>query len=420
MTYDLKIENVSVAMMTTVRPRQSQRGREAVTGSGNPFGLIRDAAVLTSGGKIAWVGKRAEAPVEPVAENFDGSGGLLTPGLIDCHTHLIYGGNRASEFEERLNGASYEEILKRGGGILSTVRATREASVDELTESGARRLTCLTSEGVTTVEIKTGYGLNPSTEDKMIRVMKELEKRSGITIKKTFLGAHAIPPEYAKNGDGYVDLICRDMIPAFAQAVDFVDVFCESVAFTPAQTERVFEAARRNGLGIKIHAEQLSNMGGAALAARYNAASADHLEYIDEAGVKAMAERGTAAVLLPGAFYFLKKSQAPPVRLFRNYGVPMAIATDSNPGSSPCLSLLLMLNMACTLFGLTPEEALLGVTRNAAKALGIESGAGSLEPGKTADMALFDVKTPTELIYSFGGNPCVNSWKGGKVSAKRR
>jgi imidazolonepropionase len=273
---------------------------------------------------------------------------------------------------------------------------------------------------VTTVEIKTGYGLYLEAEGKMIQVMKELEKRSGITIIKTFLGAHALPPEYADNGDGYVDLICRDMIPAFAREVDFVDVFCESIAFTPAQTERIFEAARRNSLGIKIHAEQLSNMGGAALAAHYKAMSADHLEYLDEAGVKAMAEQGTTAVLLPGAFYFLKESKTPPIQLFRNYGVPMAIATDSNPGSSPCLSLLLMLNMACTLFRLSPEEALAGVTKNAAKALGIESEAGSLEPGKAADMALYDVKTPTELAYSFGGNPCVNSWKGGKVLAKKK
>jgi len=399
MKYDVRIENISAATMTS-------------TESG--YGLIDDAAVLVQGDKIGWVGKRSEAPAGTADKTVDGNGGLLTPGLIDCHTHLIYGGSRASEFEELLTGTSYTEILKRGGGILSTVRDTRNASLEELTKAANRRLSSLIKEGVTTVEIKTGYGLDFETERKIIQAMKNLEKQTDITVKKTFLGAHAVPREYEKKSDAYIELVCNKMIPAFAGDVDYADVFCESIAFSLPQTKRVFEAAQQHGLKIRVHAEQLSNMGAASLASEFGALSADHLEYIDEAGVRNMADRGTTAVLLPGAFYFLREKKIPPIDLFRRYSVPMAVSTDSNPGSSPCLSILLMLNMACTLFHLTPEEALQGVTINAVKALGLENECGTLEKGKTADMALFNVKSPAELAYTMGGNLCVKVWKAGK------
>jgi imidazolonepropionase len=313
----------------------------------------------------------------------------------------------------------YAEILERGGGILATVRATRAASEDELTASAKARLSRLAAEGITTVEIKSGYGLDLETEEKMIKVMRNLEELAPVTVRKTFLGAHALPAEYREKEDEYLDLVCTVMIPALADQVDFADVFCESVAFSLEQTERVFETARQHALGIKIHAEQLSALGGAALASGYEAVSADHLEYADEAGVRTMAQSSTTAVLLPGAFYFVRERQAPPVELLRRYKVPMAVSTDSNPGSSPCLSILLMLNMACTLFGLTPEEALRGVTVNAARALGMEKETGTLEPGKTADLALFDVDRPAELAYTMGANPCAQVWKRGRGILKR-
>ncbi len=389
-------------------------------GSDIQYGAIKDAAIAVKDGKIAWLGQKKDLPefdalATPI---YKGQHRWITPGLIDAHTHLVFAGNRANEFEMRLNGASYEEISRQGGGILSTVAACREASEETLFELGRKRLNALAKEGVTTVEIKSGYGLNTETEVKLLRVARELGKHHHIDVKTTFLGAHAIPAEFKTQGaDSYVDYVINDMLPVIAeqQLADAVDVFCESIAFNLEQTQRVLLAAESYGLDIKLHAEQLSNLGGSALASKMSALSVDHIEYLDEAGVKALSQSNTCATLLPGAFYFLRETQQPPIELLRKYNVPMVVASDFNPGSSPLCSTLLMLNMACTLFRLTPEEALKGTTLHAAKALGISNSVGSLEVGKQADFCLWNIDTPAELSYHYGVNPCMQVVKNGIV-----
>lgn len=329
-----------------------------------------------------------------------GRGGVMTPGLVDCHTHLVYAGNRAGEFEQRLEGVSYEEIARAGGGILSSVRATRAASEDELIAASLPRLDALLADGVTTVEIKSGYGLTVADELKMLRVARRLGQLRPVRVITTLLGAHALPPEYAGRADDYVSLVCDEMIPAAAEGLaDAVDVFCEGIGFSPAQCERIYQASKAHGLAIKAHAEQLSNLGGSALAARYGALSADHIEYLDEAGVRAMAEAGTVAVLLPGAFHVLRETQLPPIELLRQYGVPMAVASDANPGTSPICMPTLMANLACTLFRLTPREALSGMTAQAARALG-RLDLGRIAVGAPADLCLWDIQQPAELAYA--------------------
>jgi imidazolonepropionase len=379
----------------------------SMAAGGAPYGLVEDAAVAIEAGRIAWAGARADLPSHHAGWPVEDMGGrLVTPGLIDCHTHIVFGGNRAREFEMRLEGASYEEIARAGGGIVSTVSATRAASVDELVDDALPRVDHLLAEGVTTLEIKSGYGLDNDTELNMLRAVRRIAAERPVEVKSTFLGAHAVPADYKDRADAYIDDVC---IPALELAhkaglVDAVDGFCEGIAFTPQQIERVFLKARELGLPVKLHAEQLSNLGGAKMAAKYGALSADHLEYLDEDGVKAMAAAGTVAVILPGAFYTLRETQLPPIDLFRQHGVPMAVATDCNPGSSPMTSLLLTLNMACTLFRMTPEEALAGATRNAARALGLDD-CGTIEPGKRADLCLWNVEHPAELSYRIGFNP---------------
>lgn len=375
------------------------------------YGIIENAAIGLSAGKIVWIGPESALP--DAAGNLsdyihDGSGHWVLPGLIDCHSHLVYGGDRAAEFEQRLQGLSYAAIAKAGGGILSTVRATREISEDDLLEKTLARLRPLFREGVTTFEIKSGYGLDLASERKMLRVATRLRDELGFRIQRSFLGAHACPPEFSGDTDAYTAHICDVMLPALhaENLVDAVDAFCENIGFSPAQVEKIFDKAREFNLPVKLHAEQLSNQHGAALASDYAALSADHLEHIDEGGVIAMAESGMTAVLLPGAFYTLRETKLPPIAWFRKHHVPMAIATDHNPGTSPTLSLLLMLNMGCTLFHLTPEEALAGVTRHAAQALGYSAICGTLETGKAADFALWDITHPRDLCYYFGYNPC--------------
>jgi imidazolonepropionase len=370
------------------------------------YGAITAGALAVRDGRIAWVGAEAELPHRDAAALIDGRGGWLTPGLIDCHTHLVFGGDRSAEFEQRLQGISYEAIARAGRGIASTVRATRAASAEALEQSARRRLEALRADGVTTVEIKSGYGLDRATELRMLEVARRLGDEPGIEVRTTFLGAHALPPEYRDDRAGYLDLVCEQVLPEAAERglADAVDAFCEGIAFSPAETARVFEAAGRHGLPVKLHADQLSDLGGAALAARFGALSADHLEYASEGGVRAMAAAGTVAVLLPGAFYTLRQDQRPPVGLLRRHGVPIALATDCNPGSSPVVSLLAMLNMGCTLFGLTPEEALAGVTRNGARALGL-SDRGTLAVGQRADVALWRIERPAELCYWLGLAP---------------
>jgi imidazolonepropionase len=369
------------------------------------LGLIERGALVTEAGRLVYVGPEADAP--SAAESVDCEGRWITPALIDCHTHLVYGGDRAREFELRLDGASYEEIARAGGGILSSVAATRAASEDALVAQAAPRLDALIAEGVGAIEIKSGYGLDLSTERKMLYAARRLGEARDVIVKTSFLGAHALPPEYRERRDAYVDLVVGEMLPALAAEglVDAVDGFCESIAFTPAEIARVFDAARRLGLPVKLHAEQLSNQGGAALAASYGALSADHLEFLDEAGAAAMAAAGTVAVLLPGAFYTLRESHAPPVAALRRRGVAIAVATDSNPGTSPLTSLLTALNMAATLFRLTVAECLLGATRHAARALGLEAQMGTLEAGKAAHFVLWDIERPAELVYRIGFNP---------------
>ena len=381
-----------------------------------PYGLVRDAALAVDGEHVLWVGPRAGLPPEIAGrctQRHHAGGALVTPGLIDCHTHLVYGGDRALEFEQRLNGASYEEIARAGGGIASTVRATRAATEAQLLAQSRVRLRALMAEGVTTIEVKSGYGLSLEHEAKCLRVARTLAAQEAVAVRTTFLGAHALPPEFAGRADDYVQEVLRMLPLLHAEGlVDAVDAFCERIAFTPQQTRRVFEAAAALGLPVKLHAEQLSDSGGAALAAEHGALSCDHLEWVSEAGVQAMARAGTVAVLLPGAFYFLRETRLPPIELLRRHGVPMAISTDCNPGSSPCTSLLLMLNMACTLFRMTPEEALAGATRHAARALGL-GDRGVLAPGKRADFVLWDAGHPAQLAYAIGGRPRRQTVRGG-------
>ena len=380
---------------------------------GPPYGLTEADAIAFHAGRIAWMGPSAEAP--GAARHLDAGRRWLTPGLIDCHTHLVHAGDRAREFELRLAGATYEEIARAGGGILATVAATRAASEDELVAQAVPRLRALLGEGVTAIEIKSGYGLDVATELKMLRAARRLGEILPVTVRTTLLALHAVPPEFAGRADDYVALACDELIPAVAKAglADAVDGFCETIGFTAAQVERAFAAARRHGLPVKLHAEQLSNLGGAALAARHGALSADHLEHADEAGIAAMAAAGTVAVLLPGAFFFLRETRVPPVALLRRHGAPMAVATDNNPGTSPYASLLLMLNMACTAFRLTPEEALAGVTREAARALGLQDTHGTLAVGKAADAVLWDIGHPAELAYSVGHHRPARVFRGG-------
>lgn len=372
---------------------------------GSPYGAIEDGAVAVENNLISWVGPRAEWRGK-AREEHDARGAWITPGLVDCHTHLVYAGNRAHEFELRLKGATYEEIARAGGGILSTVKATRAASEDDLFQASQRRLRQWEREGATTIEVKSGYGLDRGTELKMLRVARRL---SGVAVKTTFLGAHALPEEYEGRADEYIEFTCEEVLPAATREklVDAVDAFCERIAFTPEQTRRVFEKAAALGLPVKLHADQLSDLGGAALAAEQGALSADHLEFSSERSVSMMKAAETVAVLLPGAFYFLKEKQLPPIDALRRHGVPIALATDHNPGTSPLSSPLLVLNMACTLFRLTPEEALAGMTRNAARALGLQASHGTLEPGKQADLAFWEIGAPAELAYAIGANPCI-------------
>jgi imidazolonepropionase len=373
---------------------------------GTPCGVVADAdALAVKDGRIAWMGPHRAAPAEARgATLIDAAGQWVMPGLIDCHTHLVYAGSRAQEFDMRLNGASYEDIARAGGGILSTVRATRLAGEAGLVSQALPRLRALLREGVTTVEIKSGYGLDMDTELAMLRAARALGQRLPVTVRTTFLGAHAVPPEYSGRADAYIDFVCQQVLPAAARLglADAVDVFQENIGFDALQSERVLQAATALGLPVKLHAEQLSQSGASALGARYRALSADHLEHLDEAGVQAMARAGTVAVLLPGAFYFLRDTRVPPLDLLRRHGVPIAVATDCNPGTSPFTSLLLMLNMACTLFRLTPAEALNGVTHAAAQALGMQDQAGSLTVGKWADLVFWDVPELAELCYSYG------------------
>jgi imidazolonepropionase len=377
-------------------------------GAAQPYGLVSDAALVIEAEKIRWLGPRGDLPRDLQAlcsSEHDCEGALITPGLIDCHTHLVYGGDRAAEFEQRLQGASYEDIARRGGGIASTVRATREASTADLAQSSATRLRALMAEGVTTIEIKSGYGLALEHERKCLQVARSLAHSHAVDVRTTFLGAHAVPPEFAGQSDAYVDSLVPMLQSLHHEGlVDAVDAFCEGIGFTLAQTARVFAAARALGLPVKLHAEQLSDSGGAQLAAGYDALSCDHLEWLSEQGAAAMAQAGTVAVLLPGAFYFLHETRLPPIGLLRQYQVPMALSTDCNPGSSPCTSLLLMLNMACTLFRFTPEEALSGVTRHAAQALGL-ADRGVLAPGMRADFVVWRVQHPAALAYAMGANP---------------
>lgn len=384
------------------------------------YGLIKHAAIAADKGKIVWIGKTSELPATPAAlatTVYDIKGRYLTPGFIDCHTHLVYAGNRAHEFEQRLKGVTYEDIARQGGGIQSTVSATRAASVDDLFAQSVKRARALLESGVTTVEIKSGYGLDWPTELKILQVAKQIEAALPMTVSKTFLGAHTVPLEFKGRADAYIDHVCNDMVPAIAKEklADAVDVFCEKIAFNLEQTERVFKVAAEHGLAIKCHAEQLSDLGGARLAARYHAWSVDHLEHLSDKDVAALAGSNTVAVLLPGAFYFLREKKYPPIDLLRQHKVPMAIASDCNPGTSPIQSLRLILNMACTVFRLTPEEALLGVTYNAARALGMESKRGTLSLGKAADFAVWDIQDIAELAYYMGDNSLRQVVKGGKA-----
>lgn len=381
------------------------------------YGLIEDAIVIVNGTHIEWAGPAFDAPSTPTAEVIDGQGGLMTPGLVDCHTHLVWAGSRANEFAQRLHGATYAEIAQAGGGIAATVRATREASYDELLQLALKRAKALIAQGVTTLEIKSGYGLDLETERKQLQVARAVGEQLPVRVKTTLLAAHAIPPEFKNNADGYIDEIVERILPTLADEglVDAVDAFCESIGFSPAQTQRVFEAAQSLGLPVKLHAEQITNQQGAQLAAQFEALSADHLEQLDEEGVQAMATSGTVAVLLPGAFYFLRDDQVPPIELLRKHRVPMAIATDANPGSSPIHNLQLMLQMAATFFKLTPEECLRGVTVNAAKALGMHGQVGEVKAGMKADLALWDIQDAAELTYQFGVNPLIKRWYDGVV-----
>lgn len=385
-----------------------------------PYGAVRDGALGVEDGRIAWVGPRSELPGpadELASELRSAGGGWITPGLVDCHTHLVFAGDRSEEFERRLRGESYRQIAESGGGILATVRATRAASEDALVTAAASRLHALLHEGVTTVEVKSGYGLETGTELRMLRAARRLAEPGVVDVHATLLAAHAVPPEYEGRRDAYVDLVVDEMIPAAAEAglADAVDAFLEEIAFSADEVERIFRAAARRDLSVRLHADQLSDGGGGALAARHGALSADHLEHVSEEGVEAMARAGTVAVLLPGAYHTLGEGPPPPVDSFRRRGVPMALATDANPGSSPLLSPLLALNLACLLFGMTPEEALAGVTRHGARALGVGADRGTLTRGKRADLAVWDVNRPAELAYWMGANPLREAVKDGVV-----
>ena len=382
--------------------------------SGSPYGLIEDAVVAIRDGHIDRVGPAADRVDDPAAERVDLQGRLVTPGLIDCHTHLVYAGNRAEEWALRLEGASYEEIARRGGGIVSTVAATRAADHSQLLHATRARLGVLLAEGVTTVEMKSGYGLDLETELRMLRVARELGEAADVDVVATFLGAHALPPEYKEHRADYVRLMIDEVLPAVAAEglADAVDAYCEGIAFTTDETRAVFEDAQARGLPLRLHAEQLSNCGGAAMAAGMGALSCDHLEYLDQAGVEAMATAGTVAVLVPGAWYYLRETQVPPVDALRAANVPIAVSTDHNPGTSPVLSILAAMNMGCVLFGLSPEEALRGATVNAARALGLDDR-GLIEPGMLADLAVWDVQSPAELSYALGHNPCRRVYKAG-------
>ncbi|MCX7890514.1 MAG: imidazolonepropionase [Rhodobacteraceae bacterium] len=380
------------------------------------YGLVDDAAIVLSRGRILWAGRRADLPSGIAGRRQVLDGRLVTPAPVDCHTHVVHAGNRAREFEMRLNGATYEEVARAGGGIVSTVAATRAASEDDLVAQALPRIDAMLAEGVTTVEIKSGYGLDIETELRMLRAARRIGRLRRVTVRTSFLGAHAVPPDHAGRADAYIDEVC---IPALRAAhaeglADAVDGFCEGIAFSPDQIARVFDTARALRLPTKLHAEQLSNLGGAALAARYRSLSADHLEYLDDAGIAAMRAAGTVAVILPGAFYTLRETKAPPVAALRAAGVPMAVATDMNPGSSPMCSILLAMNMACTLFRMTPEEALAGATVHAARALGL-SDRGRIVSGLRADLAVWDVTAPAELAYRIGVNPLHVRYAGGRT-----
>lgn len=374
------------------------------------YGIIENGAMAIDKGRITWVGHRSELPEAATAtakavhrfKNY-----WITPGLIDCHTHLVYAGNRSNEFEMRLNGASYEQIATAGGGIMSTVKAVREATADSLYAQSLTRLQTMIANGVTTLEIKSGYGLDLENELKMLRVIRRLSEDLPVDIQATFLGAHAVPPEFSGRTDDYVAIVIEQMIPQVVEQklADAVDVFCETIAFNPSQTERIFEAAEAAGLRVKLHAEQLSNLKGAVLAARFNALSVDHLEYLDSNDVQTLAAKGCVAVILPGAFYYLSEKRKPPIERLRQTGVPIAVSTDSNPGTSPCLSLPMAMNLACVLFQLTPAEALAGVTKNAAAALGLDQEVGTLELGKLADLAVWEIDSPADLAYHMGARP---------------
>jgi imidazolonepropionase len=377
------------------------------------LGLIDNGVLTAADGRIVYAGPADGAPTK-AAKTTDCGGRLITPGLIDCHTHLVHGGNRANEWAMRLEGASYEDISRAGGGIVSTMRATRAASEAKLIDTALPRLDALIAEGVTTIEIKSGYGLDTENELKMLRAARAVGERRRIRVAPTFLGAHALPPEYRDNSDGYIDLVCNEMIPAAAPLATAADAFCEGIGFSPTQCERVIEAAQAHGLAVKLHAEQLSSLSGSALAARHGALSADHLEYATDGDVAAMAAAGTVAVLLPGAYYFMRETKLPPIAAMRRHGVRIALATDNNPGTSPTTSLLLMLNMGATLFGLTVVEALRGVTANAAAALGLGAEIGTLEAGKACDLAIWDATDPAELVYRIGFNPLHQRIKDGQ------
>ncbi|WDI31475.1 imidazolonepropionase [Hyphococcus flavus] len=385
----------------------------------SPYGLISDGAIGIHSGRIAWIGALADLPIaegSSAREIHDLKGSLVTPGLIDCHTHLVYGGDRAREFEARLLGKSYEEIARAGGGILSTVNATRAASEDELVKAALPRLDALIAEGVTTVEIKSGYGLDTENELKMLRAARRLEHERAVRIKTTLLAAHALPPEFKDKPDDYITLVCEEILPAASAEglADAVDGFCEGIGFSCDQMRRVFDKATSLGLSVKLHAEQLSDLGGAKMAAGYGALSADHLEYLKPEDAGVLADAGTVAVLLPGAFYYLRETKLPPIDALRAAKAPMALATDCNPGTSPLTSLLLTMNMGCTLFRMTPEEALAGVTRNAVKALGLDGDAGTIEIGKRADLCVWRAGHPSELSYMIGHNPLKMRIFGGK------
>jgi len=393
MAWDVLFTNVHLATMAN--------------GDSGGYGEILDAAIAVRDGRIAWLGPRAALPDGQAATVHDGGGCWLTPGLIDCHTHIVHAGSRSGEFEARLNGATYEDIARAGGGIMSTVRATRAASEDDLLAHSLPRVRSLLAEGVTTIEIKSGYGLDLESEAKMLRVARRIGRELPVQVATTFLGAHALPPEYTGRADDYIDAVCAMIAPLAGEGlVDAVDAFCERIGFSHEQTERVFQAAHACGLPVKLHAEQLSDQRGAELVARYDGLSADHLEHLSSEGIAAMAAAGTVAVLLPGAYYFLRDTNAPPVSALRALGVPMAVSTDCNPGTSPMTSVLLAMNMACTLWRLTPQEALAGCTVHAARALGRHGQVGTLALGKRADFALWRIDRPGELAYAIGFNPC--------------